>query len=105
MAQQPISFGEIEDFPEGSVFHTRMEIHNAGLHRQTQAGISGTESEGADAIVLSGGYEDDQDFGNVIIYTGQGGNKGRRQVADQAFKRGNKWIAISRARGLPIRVI
>jgi len=29
------------------------------------AGISGSEREGADSIVLSGGYEDDQDFGDL----------------------------------------
>lgn len=40
---------------------------------------------GADAIVVSGGYEDDNDDGDEIIYTGQGGNDpdSGKQVADQ----------------------
>jgi putative restriction endonuclease len=32
------------------------------------AGISGAEREGADSIVVSGGYEDDEDCGNTIIW-------------------------------------
>lgn len=30
--------------------------------------------EGAAAIVMSGGYEDDYDIGTEILYTGEGGN-------------------------------
>jgi hypothetical protein len=29
---------------------------------------------GAESIVVSGGYEDDEDHGDTIIYTGHGGN-------------------------------
>ena len=36
-------------------------------------GISGTAKDGADSIVLSGGYEDDVDYGDEIVYTGHGG--------------------------------
>jgi hypothetical protein len=54
-------------------------------HRQLQAGIAGSAAEGAHSIVVSRGYEDDDDFGDLIIYTGQGGNDPatKRQVADQ----------------------
>jgi SAD/SRA domain-containing protein/HNH endonuclease len=47
------------------------------------AGIAGSESEGADSIVLSGGYEDDEDLGEEIVYAGHGGRDwgGGRQVA------------------------
>jgi putative restriction endonuclease len=36
-------------------------------------------------VVLAGGYEDTQDFGDVIIYTGHGGRDttARRQMAHQ----------------------
>jgi putative restriction endonuclease len=37
------------------------------------AGIAGSVSEGADSIVLSGGYEDDEDRGEEIVYTGHDG--------------------------------
>ena len=36
------------------------------------------------AIVLSGGYKDDEDAGAKILYTGQGGQKDGRQVSDGA---------------------
>ena len=83
-----IVFGDIPGFPPGSHFASRSELHAAGLHRHTMAGISGSQSKGADAIVLSGGYEDDEDHGDEIIYTGQGGNRDGRQVADQTFTPG-----------------
>jgi putative restriction endonuclease len=66
-------FGHIPEYPVGSRFENRAALAEAGVHRHRQAGISGSASKGADSIVLSGGYEDDQDFGNLIIYTGYGG--------------------------------
>jgi len=100
-------FGQIPNFPEGSSFASRAELSRAGVHRPTMAGISGAGEEGADSIVLSGGYEDDRDEGDEIIYTGHGGrdpNSGK-QVADQQFTAGNKALALDKARGLPVRVI
>jgi putative restriction endonuclease len=77
------------------------------VHRPRQAGISGSGREGADSIVVSGGYEDDQDYGNLIIYTGHGGNDPAtgRQVADQTFSVGNRALAVSCDEGLPVRFI
>jgi putative restriction endonuclease len=100
-------FGEVPGCPEGTPFASRRALSQAGVHRPTQAGISGSELEGADSIVLSGGYEDDEDNGVEIIYTGQGGNDPNtgRQVADQTLTRGNKALALSRVRGMPVRVI
>lgn len=66
-------FGEIEGVKVGDIFKNRAEVKAAGLHAQTQAGISGAAYEGADAIILNEGYEDDEDEGDVILYTGQGG--------------------------------
>jgi putative restriction endonuclease len=66
-------FGELPGYPEGSRFGTRAELSEAGLYRPRVAGISGSEKEGADSIVLSGGYEDDEDRGDEIVYTGHGG--------------------------------
>jgi putative restriction endonuclease len=100
-------FGEVEGYPEGTVFASREALNKAGLHRPTMAGISGTAEEGADSIVLSGGYEDDLDYGDEIVYTGHGGrdpNNGQ-QVADQEFTRGNAGLARSKTSGRPVRVI
>lgn len=44
------------------------------FHRRWASGIDGNEKEGTAAIFLSGGYEDDEDQGEQIIYTGAGGN-------------------------------
>lgn len=100
-------FGHIEDIPEGAVFGTRQELHAAGVHRPLQAGISGSAAEGADSIVVSGGYEDDQDDSDVIVYTGHGGRDPDtgQQVADQLLTRQNLALAVSCQQGLPIRVV
>ncbi|WP_139423596.1 YDG/SRA domain-containing protein [Chryseobacterium mulctrae] len=100
------TFGNIKGTFEGDIFESRSALSMANIHRPLQAGISGTEKEGADSIVLSGGYEDDEDNGDIIIYTGHGGrsNESKFQVADQTLTKGNKALAISCERKLPIRV-
>jgi putative restriction endonuclease len=100
-------FGEVQGYPEGSRFDSRESLNKAGVHRPTQAGISGRAEDGAASIVLSGGYEDDADYGDEIVYTGHGGrdpNTGQ-QVADQQFIRGNAALAHNKVAGLPVRVI
>jgi hypothetical protein len=67
-------FGEIKGVQEGEWFEDRKELSKARVHRPRQAGICGGKYEGAESIVLSGGYEDDADFGDRIIYPGHGGN-------------------------------
>lgn len=100
-------FGHIPGYPEGSLFEDRAALHESGVHLPIQAGISGSQTEGAESIVLSGGYEDDADYGDVLIYTGHGGrdpNSGQ-QIHDQPFTRGNRALALSKQNGLPVRVI
>lgn len=100
-------FGHIPNYIEGDLFDSRSDLSLAGIHRPRQAGISGSETEGADSIVLSGGYEDDQDYGDMIVYTGHGGRdpETRQQVGDQLLTRGNAALAHSCMHGLPVRVI
>ncbi|GJZ79338.1 histone-lysine N-methyltransferase family member SUVH9-like protein [Tanacetum coccineum] len=57
-----------------------MELCAVGMHGQAQAGIdyltSSHNSNGesiATSVIVSGGYEDGEDAGNVIVYTGHGG--------------------------------
>ena len=71
-----------------------------------QAGICGGK-DGSESIVVSGGYVDDEDRGEEIIYTGQGGNDPgtRRQIADQQLTVGNAGLARSQLEGNPVRVI
>ncbi|MDQ3913133.1 MAG: HNH endonuclease [Actinomycetota bacterium] len=100
-------FGYIPGYPEGSRFESRAQLSEAGVHKPTMAGISGSEREGADSIVLSGGYEDDEDLGDEIVYTGHGGRDAEsgRQVAHQRLTRGNLALAHSCIEGLPVRVV
>lgn len=100
-------FGHIRGIPPGSQFTSRKKLSESGIHPPTQAGISGSQYEGADSIVLSGGYEDDEDHGDWIIYTGHGGRDSitKEQIADQKLTRQNKALAISCIHGYPVRVI
>jgi len=99
-------FGELPAYPPGSWFPDRATLAASGVHRPTMAGISGSEGDGADAIVLSGGYEDDIDLGDVIVYTGHGGNDlaTGKQIADQTMTRQNLALVVSCQEGLPVRV-
>lgn len=83
-------------------------MSSLGVHRPTIGGISGTKAQGADSIVVSGGYEDDADFGDEIIYTGAGGNDPNtgKQIADQRIDQsGNAGLVTSQNEGLPVRVV
>lgn len=66
MATRPIIFGEIPHIPEGHRFEGRKEMMPTSFHRNWGAGIDGNGTTGTAAIVLSGGYEDDEDNGEVI---------------------------------------
>lgn len=100
-------FGHVPGFPPGSHFEDRQALAAAGVHRPPQAGICGRADEGAESIVLNGGYVDDEDLGDVVLYTGAGGNDraSGRQVADQTLTRTNRALATSLLAGLPVRVI
>lgn len=100
-------FGHIPGYPPGTLFENRADLAESRVHKHPQAGISGGQYEGAESIVLSGGYEDDTDYGDEIIYTGHGGrdNATSKQIRDQPFSRGNRALAYSKQQGLPVRVI
>ena len=99
-------FGHVPCIGVGASFKSYAELNAAGVHKPSQAGISGSGSEGADSIVVSGGYVDDQDFGDEIIYTGQGGRDASgKHVKDQELTRGNLALAKNVLEGLPLRVI
>lgn len=105
---QPIIFGEIPGIEEGYHFNNRREMVPSSFHRMWAAGIDGNKKDGAAAIVLSGGYEDDFDLGDEIIYTGAGGNDTNtgRQIEDQSWEnRGNAGLRTSMDKGLPVRVV
>ena len=99
--------GAVPGVEVGAAFATRQDLAVAGVHRPFQAGICGTEGAGAESIVLAGGYVDDEDSGDVILYTGAGGNdrQTRRQTAHQTLGGTNAALVTSYRRGLPVRVV
>ncbi|XP_043689601.1 histone-lysine N-methyltransferase, H3 lysine-9 specific SUVH1-like isoform X2 [Telopea speciosissima] len=106
--------GAVSGVEIGDIFFFRMEMCLVGLHGQSMAGIDYTslkfneeEEHVAVSIVSSGGYEGDVDDGDVLIYSGQGGNtnKKSKEVVDQKLERGNLALEKSLRRGNEVRVI
>ena len=99
-------FGHPPHVAVGMEFATRLDLAAAGVHRPLRKGISGSQTEGCDSIVVCAGYEDDEDHWTHILYTGEGGRSHAtlRQACDQAMTRGNKALALSCERELPVRV-
>ncbi|KMZ64142.1 Histone-lysine N-methyltransferase [Zostera marina] len=106
--------GSIPGINIGDIFFFRVELCVLGLHGQTQAGIDSVAASQspngepiATSIVVSGGYEDDEDTGNVIIYTGQGGKmrSNFKHSVDQKLTSGNLALERSLNYGIEIRVI
>ena len=99
-------FGEIKGIEVGTEFASRAELAASGIHKPTQAGISGSSTKGADSIVVSGGYEDDEDYGDYLIYGGQAGfdPNTKLQNEDAELSRGNLALVVSYNKGLPVRV-
>jgi putative restriction endonuclease len=99
-------FGAPPGVHVGMQFIDRKDLRAAGVHPPLMNGIHGTREEGADSIVLSGGYKDDADFGDYILYTGEGGRAPNgAQVEDQSEDSpGNAGLITSRMLGLPVRV-
>jgi putative restriction endonuclease len=64
-----MAIGDLPNTSIGDTFASRDALAAAGVHRATEAGITGASHKGAESIVLSGGYPDDRDEGDVIIYT------------------------------------
>lgn len=106
--------GPVPGVRVGDCYFYRFELMLVGLHRQSQAGISflGPTSrfgeQVACSVIASGGYEDDEDNGETLTYTGQGGNNysgDRRQGKDQVPMRGNLALQNSWKHKTPVRVI
>lgn len=106
MASRQIVYGDPEGVPVGASFRDRRALSDAGLHRPLEAGIDYAPGQAAASVVLSGVYPDD-DRGDVVIYTGQGGRDPvtGKTIADQQPTRGNAALIRNRNLGVPVRVI
>ncbi|CAK9180831.1 unnamed protein product [Ilex paraguariensis] len=105
--------GAVPGVEVGDIFFFRMELCLVGLHSPSMAGIdymgaklTVDEDPLAVSIVSSGGYEDDGEDGDVLIYSGQGGVQRRdKQMMDQKLERGNLALEKSLHRANDVRVI
>ncbi|KAF8412468.1 hypothetical protein HHK36_000432 [Tetracentron sinense] len=102
--------GPVPGVEVGDEFHYRVELAIVGLHRPFQGGIDYLRVGGkilATSIVASGGYADDMDNSDVLIYSGQGGTPmgGDKKPEDQKLERGNLSLKNSMDGGSPVRVI
>ncbi|XP_038901576.1 E3 ubiquitin-protein ligase ORTHRUS 2-like isoform X3 [Benincasa hispida] len=96
----------------GECWEDRLECRQWGAHFPHIAGIAGQSNIGAQSVVLSGGYQDDEDHGEWFLYTGSGGrdlsgNKrtSKDQSFDQKFEKYNKALQVSCLKGYPVRVV
>lgn len=55
----------------GECWEDRLECRQWGVHFPHVSGIAGQSSYGAQSVVLSGGYVDDEDHGEWFLYTGR----------------------------------
>ncbi|HEX8425165.1 YDG/SRA domain-containing protein [Hymenobacter sp.] len=99
-------FGHVGTYRPGDLFANRLELSLTGLHKPRRAGVSGSQAEGADSIVLAGAYEDDTFSEVEIIYSGSGGRdlQTGKQVTDQEMTGRNLALRRSQETGLPVRV-
>jgi len=101
------TFGHISSYRPGDLFENRLALSLARMHRPPRAGVSGTQLDGADSIVLAGAYEDDAFDEHEIIYSGSGGRDPRtgRQVTNQEMTGRNLVLRRSQETGRPVRVL
>ncbi|KAK7404212.1 hypothetical protein VNO78_04902 [Psophocarpus tetragonolobus] len=96
----------------GETWRDRLECRQWGAHFVPVGGIAGQSNRGAQSVVLSGGYVDDQDHGEWFLYTGSGGkdlsgNKrtNKSHSFDQKFEKYNRALQVSCLQGYPVRVV
>eukprot|EP01105_Mastigella_eilhardi_P027615 TRINITY_DN8613_c0_g1_i1.p1 TRINITY_DN8613_c0_g1~~TRINITY_DN8613_c0_g1_i1.p1 ORF type:complete len:758 (-),score=221.56 TRINITY_DN8613_c0_g1_i1:23-2296(-) len=93
-------WGPIPSVQVGQHFRYQINLSEEGVHIPLIAGIHGGK-DGCRSLVLAGGYPEDEDAGDLVIYTGSGGRDlklGNRrnapQTFDQVLTKGN--LAISK---------
>ncbi|RAL48602.1 hypothetical protein DM860_000922 [Cuscuta australis] len=105
--------GNVPGVEVGDIFFFRMELCLVGMHAPSMGGIdymgvksSLYEEPLALCIVSSGGYDDEGEEPDVLIYTGQGGVQRRDgQMIDQKLEKGNLALEKSLHRANEVRVI
>ena len=84
----PHHVGPIPGIAVGTNWLYRIQAAEAGVHRAPVSGICGSkQSKGALSICMSKGYDEDEDHGDEVYYTGSGGRdlSGNKRQAPQSF--------------------
>ncbi|KAK7434637.1 hypothetical protein VKT23_020103 [Stygiomarasmius scandens] len=107
-----VKYGHLEQFPIGSTFETREEMHELGMHPTLRSGIAfqgGNYEPACSIVVTPGQYCDDEDEGEQLTYTGAGGaaqtGTGELTKDQEWIWNGNKHLEKSGAMKQPVRVI
>ena len=104
-------FGAVAGVNIGKLWLSRVDCSRDGVHGPWVGGIQGGGETGAYSVVLSGGYEGDEDAGDSFTFTGSGGRdlSGNRRTApqsrDQELRGGNRALAVNLWRQQPMRVV
>ena len=104
-------FGAVAGVNVGKLWLSRVGCSRDGVHGPWVGGIHGGGKTGAYSVVLSGGYEGDEDAGHSFTFTGSGGRdlSGNRRTApqsrDQDLRGGNRALAVNIWRQQPMRVV
>ena len=64
-------YGPIPGVEVGMSWEYRIQCSEVGVHAPPVAGIAAQAHNGCQSLVLAGGYEDDEDFGDEFTYTGK----------------------------------
>ncbi|KAL8537135.1 hypothetical protein ACS0TY_012349 [Phlomoides rotata] len=104
--------GPVPGVEVGDEFQYRVELAIVGIHFPYQSGIDSTKINDVPlctSIVASGGYSDNLDDADVLIYSGQGGNAAgnlkTKQAEDQKLERGNLALKNCIETKTPVRVV
>lgn len=103
-----MTYGAVHGIPIGARFRNRRSLYDAKIHRDIRRDICGgpDKKRGAESVVVSGGYEDDLDLGQIVYYTGIGKrDSGGQLKADQEFSGLNRSLAVNAQTAQPIRLI
>ncbi|PWA94589.1 histone H3-K9 methyltransferase [Artemisia annua] len=104
----PKECGPVEGVEVGDEFQYRVELALVGIHRPFQGGIDSVK-KGKDffavSIVASGGYDNEIDKPDCLIYSGAGGITKEKTVEDQKLEKGNLALYNNIATKLPVRVV
>jgi len=110
--------GKVLGIKEGQIFNSCLDLSRNSVHQyqnkngksKTAPGIVTDRDGVASSVLLNGGYVDDEDNYDQIIYTGSGGQDDRKiQISDQVIegRQGRNNLGLINAYNLetPLRLI